>query len=788
MAIPIYDKYSNVREAVARPDKPVHGLSSTQIEDMNARFSSFMPSITKTASSSSSLQDMFADDLPRGASWDPRRQAQSTQQGLGGGRQLTTVQQPYQPEFASPDRQQYPVHRILANRYWRLFYKLDPVIGNCVDLYGDLPWSNFELTGEGIEGEIRQQYEYMCRETQLLAMLPQIVKEFLVVGEAIPHTFFDEEKGVFTHVALHNPDQMEVIDAPFIKMDPVLEFIPDDRLRSILTSDQPSLRKIREKMPPELINRLNARQNIPLSTLNATFIPRKLHPYDTRGTSMISRMWRVLMLEDAVFNATIQTARRHAAPLKVAKLGNAQTGWIPPPEQEKRLLELLAQAELDPNAWLVYHYGIAFETVGTTDKVMSVNREWDIIERIKLVAMGISKSFLHGEVSYASSATGLQVFLQRLKSMRMFFEQKWLYPKFFRPIAEINGWIKPKPSEVNHRYRVKRSARELEEQNAYIVPKIVWDKSLDPQVNSELIAAMTSLESLGVKFSKTTKMAAVGYSFEEETKKTQREIEFEKQFLPALPGAAPAGGAPGGGGGGMGGMPPDGVEEDDGDAQTPPGLDGAPPPGVNAPPAPPAPGGAALELDADGEGPSVSDLNKPRPEKSSHDNLKSEIWNEDKYGNWHSEEVSDLISLLEIGETDSAFWHQLSIDQAFKAAAQIADSDSMWNCIDEYLISQGYPEKDIRELQFILEKEGVLMAPETHDMLVNIEDGLPDDAGQLSDNQFASVVAKLIAKSKNKITTDSSNFLSGFEAPDTSKLNGDITKLIAKKKKSKKIK
>lgn len=788
MGINIYDKNVNVREAASRPDAPstTHGMSSAQIDELHKRFSSFSPSLTTRADTSSSFRNLFQGDLPAGADWSATRTAQSHQlggHGGGQGRQMTTVQTPYQPEFASPDRQQYPVHRILANRYWRLFYKLDPVIGNCVDLYSDLPWSNFELTGEGIEGEIRQAYEYMCRETQVLALLPHFVREFLVVGEAVPHTFFDNAKGVFTYIALHNPDQLEVTDAPFIKMEPVLEFIPDDRLRAILTSDQPALRKIREKMPTELINRLNARQNIPLSSLNATFIPRKLHPYDTRGTSMISRMWRVLMLEDAVFNATIQTARRHAAPLKVAKLGNPQSGWIPPPEQEKRLLELLAQAELDPNAWLVYHYGIQFDTIGTTDRVMSVNREWDVIERIKLVAMGISKSFLHGEVSYASSATGLQVFMQRLKTMRMFFEQKWLYPKFFRPIAEINGWIKPKPAEVAHRFRVKRSARELEEQNAYIIPKIIWDKSLDPQVNSELINAIAQLEGIGVKFSKTTKMASVGYSYEEETKKIQREQEFEKQFLPKITLPSQSEDAGGGMGGGGGGMPPPGSGGGEEEGQTPPGVGGEPPPGVNGPPAAPKPPGASLAVQGD-EGPkSVKDLDKPKPAKSSHENLKSEIWNDDKFGNWKADEVSDLVELIETGETDSAFWTQLAADEAFRTSAQTRDPETMWEALDNYLIGQNYPERDIKELRHILEAEAWLQSSQAMQLLDGVEDALPDNADSLSDEQFASVVGKLIKKNKNKITNDNNNFLTGMAAPDTSGLMGDISELIPRKKK-----
>lgn len=560
-----------------KEDSP-HGLTRADLKIMQERMNSFEPRIANLGSAQNRIRSLFADDLPEGATWDIRKTAQSISYGSAGpSRNLITQQMPYQPEFASPDRQQYPVHRILANRYWRLFYKLDPVIGNCIDLYSELPWSNFELTGEGVEGEVRRVYEDMCRETQLLAMLPHFVREYNVVGEAIPHTFFDDSKGMFTHISMHNPDQLQVIDAPFVKMDPILQFIPDDRLITLMTASDPQLRAIRDSMPKDLLTTLSKRENVTLSPINCTFIPRKLHPYDTRGTSLISRMWRVLMLEDAIFNASLQTARRAAAPLKVAKLGNAATGFIPPPEQEQRLTELLAQAESDPQAWLVYHYGISFEMVGNNDRAMFINREWDTIERMKLVAMGLSKAFLHGEVTYASANTGLQVFLQRLKALRTMIEQKWLYPKFFKPVAEINGFIKPKPSEVMHRYRIKRSAVELaHDENAYILPRVVWDKSLDSQANGELVQAMVALESIGVKFSKTSKMASIGHNFEDETKKISRESQFEKQFLPKT--QAPQ--QPGGGGGGMpgGGAPPppsEGGEEGSGEEQTDPNAPGA---------------------------------------------------------------------------------------------------------------------------------------------------------------------------------------------------------------------
>lgn len=773
MTLPIYDKWSKISDArtaaavPSRSEQGAHGLTDSEIGAMRDRFEKFTPGIVSKYATSGRLQEMFAENLPKGASWSAKT-AQNQYNTPGGGKTLVTNQMPYQPEFSSPDRQQYPVHRILANRYWRMFYKLDPVIGNCIEMYGDLPWSNFELTGDGIEGEIRSAYEQQCRETQVLAMLPYFVKEFMVVGEAIPHCTFDDSRGIFTHIALHNPDQMEVIDAPFIKMDPLLEFIPDDRLRSILTSDQAQLQAIKDRMPPELLTKLYSKQNIQLSPINTTFIPRKLHPYDTRGTSVISRMWRVLMYEDAVFNASIQTARRHAAPIKVAKLGNAATGWIPPPEQEKRLLEMLAQAEQDPNAWLVYHYGIQFDTIGTTDRSMAIGREWDVIERIKLVALGVNKSFLHGEVSYASSATGLQVFLQRLKSMRMFFEQKWLYPKFFKPIAEINGWIKPKPTEVLHRFRVKRSQRELEEQNAYIVPKIVWDKSLDPQINQELVNAMTGLEGIGVKFSKTSKMASVGFSFEEETKKSHREIEFEKAYLPKVTAPPQQEGGGGGMGGGGGGapppIPPSEMGGDTGPAGGAPGSGDAPPGGVPA--APPGPEGASLEVEAD-EGAKKKDSPKKKttkkelkPDKSSIDTLKSKIWVDDVFGNWQADEVADVVELIKSGDSESAFWAKLGKSSDFKRGQRLSNNAMMWNSVVAYLERQDYPDSDISELQTILAAEGLLPGSEPGE--TTLSEDMPDNADNMTDLEFADQVSKILQKDKEKVMNVDSNFLTGI--------------------------
>lgn len=702
-------------------DDHMHGMTDAEVARLRDRFEHFLPKVAGTAAPNARAREFFDGMLPPGANLDPNaggglanataRHAAMRRTGAGGlpygalmtnglgGGSFQTSQRPYQPEFESPDRQNYPIHRNLANIYWRVFYKLDPIIGTCVDLFSEMPWSDFSLSGEGVDGEIKEALELMCETTQLRAFLPYFVREFMVIGEVAPHLFWDDDEGMWTHLALHNPDQLEVIHSPFLpNMEPIVEFKPEDRLRQILTSNNPMLRTVRETIPEEILTALVGGQNIPLSPINCTFIPRKLHPYDVRGTSIISRMWRILMYEDSIFNASIAIARRAAAPLKVAKLGDRTTGWIPDPAQEQRLLELLVQAEVDPAAWLVYHYGIEFDLVGTQERAWKIDQSAEFIERTKLLAMGISKSFLHGEVTYASAASGLTVFLQRLKALREFFESVWLYPKFFRPVAEMNKWVKPTQAELEHRVRTKRSRAELRESNRFIVPKIEWDRPLDPNVDMAMINAVQALAGMGVTFSRTTMASLVNRDYETELGQRMREVKMEQDLLakhPELQMALqpPSEGGAGGAGGVSPGMPPESMGMED----APPG--GAPPPGGE--------GGGAPPTAAEGDG------------TEGHGGTK---WDENgRSGAWSKDEALDLVRVLKEGELpEEEPWTRMLSDwsedaragdgyaRAALRALKAGDPEDSWQAVEEWLLSGGYPPKDVRGLEAILKSEGIL--------------------------------------------------------------------------------
>jgi hypothetical protein len=467
------------------------------------------------------------------------------------------------------------------------------------------------------------------------------------------------------------------------------------------------------------------------------------------------------MYEDAIYNASIATARRHAGPLKVAKLGNPQTGWIPSQEHEQKLLRLLAHAELDVNAWLVYHYGINFELVGTTERIMNISQHHDVIERIKLIALGISKAFLHGEVTYASSITGLSVFLQRMRSVRNFFVNTWILPKFFKPIAKINGWVRRNKNEINYRYRIKRSFKEIEEENRWLIPTLEWEKQLDHTINSELINAMNTLETnLGIKFSDTTKYASVGRKFEDELRKIKDEQQFKKQLNIYVPPQSVAGGP--GKPGGMAMPSPKPPMPGGGSPLGPGGAPGSAPkprtPGageMGTPPAvPPAMGGGevtppAAVADKEGAGGGSGPSGKIDPAVI---DMQSSMWDhKGRYKNWDASEVEELIRLIREGHTNSPMWDDLK-NSKFINAINGGDPFEVLDELEDFLLDKGYPINDIRDLRKILDKEGILKDIATGDTgyLGDLESKL-GESGSLDDNSVRERMSAIMSDKSPEI-------------------------------------
>ncbi len=435
---------------------------------------------------------------------------------------VTTAPIFYDIRYFTPDKFYFPRSEIEQNDVWRLIYKKDPIVGAAIDLYAEFAWSEFDLLG--IEDTyIKSVYEAMCSSLNLLAKLPDMSREFLITGKVIPHLIFSEEDGYWKYFFLHNPDFIRVTPIPFVGSEPILDMRTPPEVRELLTSPDPRIQEIVNRLPENLRLALLSNAFIPLDNINVSFIPRRTLASDWKGTSILERLYRMLMFEDFLMNAALAVAQRNAVPLRLFKLGDHTVGWFPTKEDEQALAELLAIAEADPMAALLMHSGIEVEYVGVSDRFWNVSREWDFIENIKLVGLGVSKSFLVGEASFASAVAGLQTFVQKVAGLRLKFEQEWIIPKVFKIIAKINQFYKRDEAELKHRIRVQKDEGDL------IIPQIKWRRSLEPTQDTALLSVWRELHDKGI-ISDRTYSAGAGINLDIERQNQLEEMRYKKEL------------------------------------------------------------------------------------------------------------------------------------------------------------------------------------------------------------------------------------------------------------------
>jgi hypothetical protein len=482
-----------------------------------------------------------------------RSAATSTSAGSMGlsGSSSSMAQSPlfYDYRWSSPDKYYFPRNRVVANSIWREIYKRDAAVAIATDMYSDLPWSKFDLTG--IEDDsIRKFYESMYNELNVVPKLQTFTRELLVTGELILHMIFNSIKGYWERVISHDPDYIRVEGVGLALEQPLMWLRPTPEIKKLVTSADPRVRKLQSVLPKELLMSFRMNKEVPLDPLNTTYIPRLNFSRDVRGMSLYTRLYRIVMYEDFVVNASLAIAQRHAAPLRIFKLGDPQTGWLPDEDDEAAFTEMLSIAEGDPLAAIVMHHNVSCELVGVQDKVLLISKEWEFIERVKLLAMGVSKAFLVGETSFAASVAGLQTLLERLATLRNKIEHDWLVRKVMKPVAEMNEFYKRPESELAHRLRIKSP-----DQMELIMPKLKWHKNLDPTQDVAILNIWRDLKERGL-ISERTYTAGAGVDIDAERKNISEEKIFKEkhpeiyglpstQTAPGLPGGKP--GAPPGG-------------------------------------------------------------------------------------------------------------------------------------------------------------------------------------------------------------------------------------------------
>lgn len=454
-----------------------------------------------------------------------------------GGAVLRMAMKPFSPLFQESNLM-LPKDIRTMNAFNRHYYETDYWVGNAIDLHTTYPLGGFEIVSK--DKEVERVMNRMAQKIDLKNLVLAVGQEYWIYGEAFPFLEWDPHEKMWGSATLFNPDLINVKKTVFSKY-PIITLTPDSELKRIATSTHPMDVAIRASIPQYILDYILRGENIPLNHRNVSQICRKTVFHDVRGTSIIQRVWKELMLRDAFREALFVMAQNHITPLKIFKIGGKDKDYFPTEDDLAYWQGLIEEAQNDPNFSIITHDAVEVQYVGATGHVLDVASYINLFENHILTGLQVSKVLITGEgPSYANASVAYEVQQQRYVFFRNIIEN-WLINKVFLPVSIHHGF-----KDTNGKYKV---------------PQIRW-RRMDFMKDAEWRRAILELNRAGEgvmpKVSTRTVLTELGLDYDEEQELLMIEkiAELErKQKIKDIKqsGGIEGGGLPGGIGGGLGG-------------------------------------------------------------------------------------------------------------------------------------------------------------------------------------------------------------------------------------------
>ena len=392
----------------------------------------------------------------------------------------------YSPEL-STDFLELPQSQDEQRNYFRFFYRTDPFVGQAVDLHTELPLSKIRL---GIPRARNRDMamaslrfcEKWAKRVGLLHRLIEILHEYNLLGEVfvfcednnadmpkdVTHTRINEitkegeaevryerredaddraykwmkknYKG-WTAIRILPPEQVHMESFPFTD-EKIISLVPDSKTRDVVersAMQDPEAMRIVESMPEDVVNAIRDGKNIPLNT-NAElgsfcyFMARKKSQYEPRGHSMLERCLRILVYRDKLRQAQTSIASRHMTPIRLVYAEDMDMNDV------EALREQVDLALQDPDYSIIANFQISWEEMGSDQRLLDLNSEYDMTDRQMYAGLGVTESLLSGESSYSGDRINLEVINTRYMLMREVL-QEMVEENILKPMCKRMGFI-----------------------------------------------------------------------------------------------------------------------------------------------------------------------------------------------------------------------------------------------------------------------------------------------------------------------------------------------------------
>ena len=260
---------------------------------------------------------------------------------------------------------------------------------------------------------------------------------------------------------------------------------------------------------------------------------------------------------------------------------------------------LLSQSWLDPNLAIVWHHAVRVERITGDTTIANLRGEIEMIDNEMMAALMLNKTFITAEgPSYANSSVALDVLISRYIQFRQRIE-RWMRDSVWAPLCRIHNIYKPTKAEIDHRIRVKGTAKKP------WTPRVAWSKyeMRDNMAKTQLYERLVTTGLLPSDYlyqSLNLNPRIIRSEMKTEMERKRKELEDNPELMESMPGMP---GKPGKGLPMPGGMP------------MPSGGGGAPMGPGGVPKGMPAPGVLPIQM---GEVPPDIAIPRPRqiPEES----------------------------------------------------------------------------------------------------------------------------------------------------------------------------
>lgn len=426
----------------------------------------------------------------------------------------------YHPLFQATNMM-LPRDRRERNEWCRHFYMFEPIVGSALDLHTEFPISDFNNVC--YDKAIKDFFDYMAFEKlDLIGLLLDIGLEYWKIGDVFPFGQLNEAEGMWEKFTILNPDYID-IQASVLAEDPIIELIPDSEIQTIVNGGPGGeFGEIYSQIPDEVLQQVKMGNNIRLDNRLVSHIAHKAAHYETWGLPLLMRCFKTLIYKDKLRQAQNAIADRHIMPIKVAKLG---TPGEPYPDQDQvdDFREMLMSCSDDPSSFLVYHYGVQFDYIGSSGKILPLNQEFEFIQHELMNGLCINQAMLNGEgPTYANAQVGYDTLAKRYMAYRLRLES-WIKRKVYKPIAEIQGFYKPKDGTIATKYLSSKEQVRLaaKKEMELIIPDITWQQQ---NLTSDQ-SAMNFIQNLQQKglVSMSTVLPILGLDPETEKKNLEEE-------------------------------------------------------------------------------------------------------------------------------------------------------------------------------------------------------------------------------------------------------------------------